>query len=96
LYLCGGCTGKRNKGHPHESLERVSSVLVPALRGGELIGTVLSGSLAGVLHDFHVTVLGSNIGPVDTICMARGLSLVAADISALVNPRRVRLARNSG
>jgi hypothetical protein len=75
----------------------VSSVLVPALSGAELVGIALSGYLAStLLRGFHATVLGINIGPVDTIFTAMGLSLVAAGIYALVNLRGIRLARNPG
>jgi MFS family permease len=82
---------------PQEFLGRVSSVLVPALSGAELVGIALSGYLAStVLHNFHATVLGINVGPVDTIFTVMGLSLVAAGIYALVNLSGFRLTRNSG
>jgi MFS family permease len=82
---------------PEEFLGRVSSVLVPALSGAELVGIALSGYLAStLLRGFHATVLGINIGPLDTIFTAMGLSLVAAGIYALVNLRGIRLARNPG
>jgi MFS family permease len=82
---------------PQEFLGRVSSVFVPALSGAELIGIALSGYLAStLLHNFHATVFGINVGPVDTIFTAMGLSLVAAGIYALVNLRGVQLARNPG
>ena len=81
---------------PQEFLGRVSSVFVPALSGSELVGIALSGYLAStVLRDFHTTVIGINIGPVDTIFTAMGISLVAAGAYALVNLRGVRLARNT-
>ena len=79
---------------PQEFLGRVSSVLVPALSGAELVGIALSGYLAStLLHDFHATVLGISVGPVDTIFTVMGLSLVAAGIYALVNLSAFRLVR---
>jgi MFS family permease len=80
-----------------EFLGRVSSVLVPALSGAELIGIALSGYLAStLLRDFHATVFGIHVGPVDTIFTAMGLSLLAAGSYALVNLRGVRLAQTPG
>ena len=82
---------------PQEFLGRVSSVLVPALSGSELIGIALSGYLAStLLRDFHATVFGIKVGPVDTIFTAMGLALVAAGMYALVNLRGIRLAQTSG
>jgi MFS family permease len=82
---------------PQEFLGRVSSVLVPALSGSELIGIALSGYLAStLLRDFHATVFGIKVGPVDTIFTAMGLALVAAGLYALVNLRGIRLAQTSG
>jgi MFS family permease len=82
---------------PQEFLGRVSSVFVPALSGSELVGIALSGYLAStLLRDFHTTVFGINIGPVDTIFTAMGISLVVAGAYALANLRGVRLARNTG
>jgi len=79
---------------PEEFLGRISSVFVPALSAAELVGIALSGYLAStLLRDFHTTVLGIHIGPVDTIFTAVGISLVAAGIYALVNLRGVRLAQ---
>jgi Na+/melibiose symporter-like transporter len=78
---------------PQEFLGRISSVFVPAMGAAELVGIALSGYLAStVLRDFHVTVFGIAIGPVDTIFTAVGISLVAAGAYALVNLRGVRLA----
>jgi hypothetical protein len=72
----------------------ISSVFVPALSAAELVGIALSGYLAStLLRDFHTTVLGIHIGPVDTIFTAVGISLAAAGIYALVNLRGVRLAQ---
>jgi MFS family permease len=82
---------------PQEFLGRVSSVLAPALSGAELIGIALSGYLAStLLRNLRATVFGINIGPIDTIFTAMGLSLVAAGIYALVNLRGVRLAQTPG
>ncbi len=79
---------------PEEFLGRISSVFVPALSAAELVGIALSGYLAStLLRDFHATVLGIHIGPVDTIFTAVGISLAAAGIYALVNLRGVRLAQ---
>jgi MFS family permease len=78
---------------PEAFLGRVSSVLVPAMSAAELCGIALSGYLASTaLRDFHATVLGVGIGPIDTIFTAMGLSLVAAGAFALVNLRGVRMA----
>jgi MFS family permease len=78
---------------PDEFLGRVSSVFVPALSAAELIGIAASGFLAStVLRDFHATVIGIAIGPVDTIFTVMGLALGAAGLYALANLRGVRLA----
>src|SRR5258707_8662694 len=78
---------------PEEFLGRISSVFVPALSAAELVGIALSGYLAStLLRDFHATVLGIHIGPVDTIFTAVGVSLAAASIYGLVNLRRGRRA----
>ncbi len=79
---------------PEEFLGRISSVFVPALSAAELVGIALSGYLAStLLRDFHTTVLGIHIGPVDTIFTAVGISLAAAGTYALVTLRGVRLAQ---
>lgn len=81
---------------PEMFLGRVSSVLVPALSGAELIGIGLSGYLAStLLRDFHASVFGIRMGPVDTIFTAMGVSLVTAGVYTLITLRRVRLARVS-
>jgi hypothetical protein len=79
---------------PKNSWGRVSSVLVPALSGAELVGIALSGYLAStLLRQFHANIAGIRLGPVDTIFTVMGISLIAAGIYARVNLRGVRLAQ---
>jgi hypothetical protein len=79
---------------PQAFLGRVSSVFVPAMSAAELIGIGLSGYLSSiVLRDFHASIAGLTVGPVDTIFTVVGFSLVVAGVYALVNLWGVRLGQ---
>lgn len=78
---------------PQAFLGRAYSVFAPAISAAELLGIGLSGYLdSTVLRQFHGTVLGVAIGPVDTIFSVVGVAMLAAGLYALVNLRGVTLA----
>lgn len=75
---------------PRPFVGRVWALLIPAMNLAALLSMATAGYLVStLLHDFHVTVLGVPLGPIDTIFTVAGLLALAGGISAMVNVRDV-------
>src|SRR5262249_50212053 len=78
---------------PRALVGRVVAVLEPAVMLASVLSMLLAGLLVStVLRDFHVVVLGLQLGPVDTIYLFMGLLTLAAGWYAMVRLRSVTLA----
>src|SRR5690348_15961303 len=61
---------------------------MPAVMLTSLLSTALAGVLASTaLHNFHATLLGLHVGPIDTIFTASGVLVFLAGLYALLNLR---------
>ncbi len=70
---------------PRKFVGRVQSVNTPLITGSSLISTALAGLLAStILHGFHVSLLGSTFGALDTIFSASGFIVIGAGIYVLL------------
>jgi MFS family permease len=73
---------------PRELVGRVSAIFTPLSNLAALLSVALAGYLAStVLRDFHATVLGITLGPIDTIYTVAGLLIVVAGLYAAANLR---------
>ncbi len=69
---------------PREFVGRVQSVNTPLITSSSLISTALAGLLAStILNGFHVSLLGSTFGALDTIFSASGFIVMGAGIYVL-------------
>jgi MFS family permease len=89
LLLIGACQGALGvtlgplmlKVTPHELIGRVVSILNPLTVLASLLATPLVGYLAGsVLHSWHTTLFNLTFGPLDTILLVAGLTILLAGI----------------
>lgn len=79
---------------PQELLGRASSVLGLFLSLAAALSFTFAGYLDSVvLRNFHITVFGMSIGPVDTIYMGAGILVIASGFYALLNLRRITLTQ---
>ncbi len=70
---------------PREFMGRVQSVNTPLITGSALVSTAFAGWLAStLLHNFHITLLGSTFGPIDTIFSVSGLIVMSAGVYVLL------------
>ena len=73
---------------PREFVGRVSATLNPLGNAASLLGILLGGALYNtVLRDFHATVLGIRLGPLDTIFAGVGVLCLCAGLYAKANLR---------
>jgi MFS family permease len=77
---------------PREYVGRVSAIVTSTAALAQLIGTVVTGYLAGqILVDFHLELHGLEFGPFDTIIGGGGVIVVLGALYALL-----RLSRGYG
>jgi MFS family permease len=77
---------------PRELVGRVSAIFTPLSNLAALLSVALAGYLAStVLRDFHATLLGLTLGPIDTIYTVAGLLIVVAGLYAAVNLRALTM-----
>lgn len=70
---------------PRELVGRVASLLDPVITLAAVAGTALAGYLDSVvLRDFHLTILGVAMGPVDTIFTVAGALVLLGGIYGLI------------
>jgi MFS family permease len=81
---------------PREFVGRVMAVIQPAINLASIISIALAGFLASALHDFHTTLLGISLGPIDTIFTGAGVLVVVGGFYAMVNLRGIHLAGERG
>lgn len=77
---------------PREFIGRVIAVFRPVTNLASIVSVSISGWLVStLLHDFHVTVAGITLGPIDVILMAGGILILVGGIYASFNLRNVKL-----
>ncbi|MFL5659818.1 MAG: MFS transporter [Ktedonobacteraceae bacterium] len=76
---------------PRPFLGRVSALLSPLTNLAALLSTVAAGYLVStLLHNFHASILGIAIGPIDTLFTISGLLAVLGGIIAMLNLRSLK------
>lgn len=89
LVIIGVCQGVLSvtvgplilKVTPRELVGRVMSILNPITIVAALLAAPLAGYLAGsVLRDWHASIFGLTLGPLDTILLSAGLTILLAGI----------------
>ena len=70
---------------PPGFMGRMMAVFGPALNGANVLSIVVAGTLASTtLRDFHPSIAGLHVGPIDTIFTVSALLIVASGIYAAV------------
>jgi MFS family permease len=78
---------------PRELIGRVVSIFQPAVTLSSLLSIALSGYLAStLLVDFHASLLGITLGPIDSIFTISGLLALISGLYSLTSLGRVKLA----
>lgn len=72
---------------------RVTAVYVPAFNLVAMLSVAIAGYLdSTVLRNFHATILGVSIGPIDTIFTGTGILIVIGGLYAMVRLRDMNLS----
>ncbi len=82
---------------PRALVGRVSAVLLPVMTLAQVLSIALAGYLAStVLADFHASVLGQPLGPIDTIFLIAGALATLGGLYAMGSLRGLRLTGEPG
>jgi MFS family permease len=73
---------------PKEYVGRVVAILIPSYSVASTVSTLVAGWLAStLLRDFHASLLGITLGPIDTIFATAGVLAALAGLLAMVRLR---------
>jgi MFS family permease len=95
--LNAGLTPLMLKEIPSQYMGRAMAVFNPAQQFAQMLSMALAGLLVSTaLRNFHPSVLGIRMGPIDTIFTGSGLLFVAAGVVALLVMPKDRVLLESG
>lgn len=78
---------------PRDFIGRAASIFTPVVTISSMLAMLLSGYLnSTILNNFHMTLLGISIGPIDTIFTGSGALMIIAGLFTFMSLRSERLA----